>query len=148
MAWNRLKYLGIMLLVAAGPALSDTAADRVVEQLRRHGYTEIEVSRTWLGRTRIFATAPQKSREIILNPRTGEVLRDHRRTKEDAFEDLFEGDEDDRDKDDSAGEESGEDEGGQSSDDGDDGGDDDGGDDSGDDGGDGGGDDGGDDGDD
>lgn len=34
------------------------------------------MSRTLLGRTRFVATSDQYRREIILNPRTGEILRD------------------------------------------------------------------------
>ena len=50
-----------------------------VEQLVLDGYDDIEVSRTWLGRTRIFAEKGEIEREIILNPSTGEVLRDYSR---------------------------------------------------------------------
>lgn len=59
----------------AGPARADAAAD-VVRQLRALGYTDFDVRRTLLGRVQIVATSATRRREIILNPRTGEILRD------------------------------------------------------------------------
>jgi hypothetical protein len=60
----------------AGPALALTLEERLVSQLRAQGFDRITVSRTLLGRTRILALAPDQRREIIFNPRTGEILRD------------------------------------------------------------------------
>ena len=62
----------------ATPALAqgDAFAALFVEQLKAQGFGRIEVSRTWLGRIRIVARNESFRREIILNPRTGEVLRD------------------------------------------------------------------------
>ena len=65
------------LAVTAAPALAQSLADQVVAQLRRQGYAQISVSRTFLGRIRIEAANVRHSREIILNPRTGEYLRDY-----------------------------------------------------------------------
>lgn len=48
----------------------------IVEQLKAAGFTEIRLTRTWLGRVRIVATNDSFRRELILNPRTNEVLRD------------------------------------------------------------------------
>lgn len=45
-------------------------------QLRNSGYQIIETSTTLLGRIRIIAQGPNGWREIVLNPRTGEILRD------------------------------------------------------------------------
>ena len=39
-------------------------------------FTRIETEQTWLGRTRIVAEGSQGQREIIVNPNTGEILRD------------------------------------------------------------------------
>lgn len=63
----------IMLATAAFAA---TAADQIVSQLRDQGFSQIEVERTWLGRTRILAQRGDANREIIFNPATGEILRD------------------------------------------------------------------------
>lgn len=40
------------------------------------GYSDILVSRTLLGRVKIEADGDEGRREIIVNPRTGEILRD------------------------------------------------------------------------
>lgn len=63
--------------LAAGPALAlDIVAD-ITAQLRAQGYTSIAVTRTLLGRQRIVARSSEYQREIIVNPRTGEILRDY-----------------------------------------------------------------------
>lgn len=66
------------VVVVATPALAQGQgfADVFVEQLKGQGFARIEISRTWLGRLRIEAQNDRFRREIILNPRTGEVLRD------------------------------------------------------------------------
>lgn len=56
--------------------------DSVVAQLEGQGYWDIEVTRTLLGRTRILATNDRGVRELVLNPRTGELLRDAWTTEE------------------------------------------------------------------
>ena len=68
----------VTLIGAAGLALPAVAAfsDDVVAQLTQQGYRDIAVSNTWLGRVRILATRDGGTREIVLNPRTGEILRD------------------------------------------------------------------------
>lgn len=62
-------------LGAAGPAHADYV-DSVLAQLRAQGYRQISVSNTLLGRSRVFAKGKGGTREIIMNPRTGEILRD------------------------------------------------------------------------
>lgn len=57
------------------PAFADIADD-VVSELRSMGYDEISVERTLLGRVKIEAEGAAGEREIIVNPRTGEILRD------------------------------------------------------------------------
>lgn len=59
----------------AFPAYADYVSS-VRDQLRRQGYRQISVSSTMLGRTRIVAKSKTGTREIIMNPRTGEILRD------------------------------------------------------------------------
>ena len=66
----------VTALGLAAPVMAATAADQIVTQLRDQGFTQIEVEKTWLGRTRIVAERKDASREIILNPGTGEILRD------------------------------------------------------------------------
>ena len=66
----------VTALGLAAPVMAATAADQIVTQLRDQGFTQIEVEKTWLGRTRIVAERKDASREIILNPGTGEIFRD------------------------------------------------------------------------
>lgn len=63
-------------LCTSGVALAAGFADEIVVQLRQQGFGSIVVERTWLGRTRILAERNDARREIILNPNTGEILRD------------------------------------------------------------------------
>jgi hypothetical protein len=60
----------------AQAAQAETAAEAVSRQLRGFGYGQIKVSRSWLGRVRITAERGKTAREIVIDPRTGEVLRD------------------------------------------------------------------------
>ncbi len=73
---RRTLILAAAACLVAGPALAQTVADRVMRDLAQQGYTRIETSRTLLGRTQIVGTGPAGRREIIANPRTGEILRD------------------------------------------------------------------------
>ena len=68
--------LGASLLAAPAAGWAQSFADRIVSQLRAQGYDDISVSNTWLGRTRIVAQSADGNREIIIDPRTGEILRD------------------------------------------------------------------------
>lgn len=61
--------------LVAAPAKADFV-DSVRNQLREQGYSRISVSSTMLGRSRIIAKSRTGTREIIMNPRTGEILRD------------------------------------------------------------------------
>ena len=65
-----------VLAAVAGPALAASYAEDVVAQLNQLGFSEIAVETTWLGRIKIVASRSDGIREIVLNPRTGEILRD------------------------------------------------------------------------
>ena len=69
--------LATAALICAPSLLFAGGVDSVVRQLRAQGYASIEVSRTWLGRIQIEAKRPGEEREIILNRKTGEILRDY-----------------------------------------------------------------------
>lgn len=58
-------------------AQSVSVVDQVIAQLKAQGYTRITLGRTFLGRTRIVAVNETMRREIIINPATGEILRDY-----------------------------------------------------------------------
>lgn len=68
--------LGVAGLTFGLPAFAQSFTDSVVSQLRNQGFGQISVERTLLGRTRVVAVGNGGQREIILNPRTGEILRD------------------------------------------------------------------------
>ena len=82
--------LGGVAMILAGPvraqSRSQAIVERIVAELRRQGYTEFRVRRTLLGRVLIDAEGPGKEREIVLNPNTGEILRD---IWDDEGDDLF-----------------------------------------------------------
>ena len=63
-------------LAVGGPALAEGVADSIVRQLKRLGFRSIVQERTLLGRVRITAQRNDGLREIIVNPNTGEILRD------------------------------------------------------------------------
>jgi hypothetical protein len=77
---NMKRRLFLALAVAAVAAFPAAAAagfeDALLGQLRGLGFSKISVEHTLLGRTRLVAERADGTREIILNPRTGEILRD------------------------------------------------------------------------
>ncbi len=71
--------LGLVGLLAAAPAALWAQAvtkDQVIADLELQGFTVIEAGTTFLGRIRIMAAGPEGTREVVLNPRNGKVLRD------------------------------------------------------------------------
>lgn len=71
----------LVAVFALHPALAradgTALVQRVEQELRQQGFTAMSVSRTWLGRTRIEARSRTEHREIVINPYTGEILRDY-----------------------------------------------------------------------
>ena len=61
---------------AATCAPAATFQESVVSQLESQGYQAITIEQTLLGRVKIVGQIADGRREIILNPRTGEILRD------------------------------------------------------------------------
>lgn len=72
---RRLFPAAVALSLLAIPAHAGFAED-VALQLQTQGYDRVAISETLLGRARITASGASGTREIILNPRTGEILRD------------------------------------------------------------------------
>ncbi|OJY31696.1 MAG: hypothetical protein BGP11_08880 [Rhodobacterales bacterium 65-51] len=75
----------IAALLAATPVAAqidpaDAVQGQIVSQLEEQGYGRIVVSRTFLGRVRVTAERGDRKREIVVNPITGEILRDLLRT--------------------------------------------------------------------
>ena len=75
---NRRAFLTVAVggMVTAMPALAGSFVDEIVRRLRALGFTDIKIKTTLLGRTQIIAVRGDGAREIIFNPRTGEILRD------------------------------------------------------------------------
>ena len=63
------------LVCSASASLAETQ-DEVVAQMKAEGYNSIDVSTTWLRRVRIVGEGAPGSREVVIDPRNGEVLRD------------------------------------------------------------------------
>lgn len=72
------KKLAIAITLAVAPhaAYAQSVEEQIIAQLQAQGFTEIEVSRTLLGRIKLEAVSPTLERQLIVNPATGEVLRD------------------------------------------------------------------------
>lgn len=70
-----LATLGLLIALAQ-PAAADSLQDWLVDQFKAQGYQNIAVSRTFLGRLRVVGHLGDMHREVVVNPRTGEVLRD------------------------------------------------------------------------
>jgi uncharacterized membrane protein YgcG len=78
---NRRGFLALAMSGGATVALAGSAraaglVDDLVRELRSQGFSSVNVSRTMLGRVRIEAIGSAGSREIVLNPNSGEILRD------------------------------------------------------------------------
>jgi len=86
----RMLALSAALACAITPAWGSDLVTSVTRQLLKQGYSDITTSQTWLGRTRIIAIGEDSRREIIVNPRTGEILRDF-------WQDIDDDDDDDDD---------------------------------------------------
>ncbi|WP_212635359.1 hypothetical protein [Rhodobacter capsulatus] len=67
--------LALSLALGALAARAETQAG-IVAQMQAEGYRSIEVSTTWLRRVRIVAEGGAGLREVVIDPRNGEVLRD------------------------------------------------------------------------
>lgn len=67
----------VMLVLAGGMAqAAPDYAGRVVRQLADQGYRQIEVRRSLLGKVIVTGSRPGQQREIVIDPRNGELLRD------------------------------------------------------------------------
>ena len=74
-----LRYISMVMtfwLLTAPMAFAQSYADQIVQQMSAQGFSDITVEITLLGRIRIKGHNGQGLREIIMNPHTGEILRD------------------------------------------------------------------------
>jgi hypothetical protein len=74
--WCRFLLSATICMLPAFAA-AQTVQDSIISQLQNQGFTQIEVSRTLLGRVILHATSSQLERELVFNPTTGEILRDY-----------------------------------------------------------------------
>jgi hypothetical protein len=75
-----MRKLLLAVTILAGftqASVAGTVEQRVISGLQAQGYVVLEQSYTFLGRLRIVAQNGSFQREIVVNPGTGEVLRDH-----------------------------------------------------------------------
>jgi len=68
--------LGAAAIASPAEAQTNPFVDALVLRLQEQGYKRFRINRTWLGRLRIRAISDMYRREIIMNPKTGEILRD------------------------------------------------------------------------
>lgn len=71
-----ISFLAAAATIPAGRVFAASIEDDIIAQLKKQGFTDITSETTWLGRLRILAWRNDGSREIVINPRTGEILRD------------------------------------------------------------------------
>lgn len=76
LAW-RVVALAVTLAISPLAVAAQSIQDSVIAQLREQGFDEFSVSRTLLGRIHIIAISETLRREIVINPSTGEILRDY-----------------------------------------------------------------------
>ena len=74
---NKLLMAAILLAGLSQASWAQTVEERLLSGLESQGYTVIEKGYTFLGRLRIVAENDEIHREIVVNPGTGEILRDY-----------------------------------------------------------------------
>lgn len=72
----------LMIIVAlwagfAGAVWARSFEDQLFANLQAQGYVIVEQGYTFLGRLRVLAQLGDMRREIVINPGTGEILRDY-----------------------------------------------------------------------
>jgi hypothetical protein len=93
---RRVFFSGLLsAALMAGAAMASDFQASVLAQLRAQGFSDIQVETTWLGRLKITAQRRGAGREIVLNPRTGEILRDILSTRDGSVQPRISDDRDD-----------------------------------------------------
>lgn len=83
-------------MILSAPANAKVNEADIISQLEGSGYTLVEREVSWLGRVVLEFHSQTHEREIILNPTTGEIIRDYLEVldgedeNETWFEKLFE----------------------------------------------------------
>jgi hypothetical protein len=75
---RRRVLIGIVAGVAGAttPLFAADPAQTVIDRLGADGFGNFSVNRTLIGRLRITASKSGATREVVLDPRNGEILRD------------------------------------------------------------------------
>ena len=73
----KLLIAAILWVGLAQASLALTVEQRLVTGLQAQGYVILEQGYTFLGRLRVVAENDEVHREIVVNPGTGEILRDY-----------------------------------------------------------------------
>lgn len=68
--------LSMAIGLGAGPVMAADPVAIITLSLEKEGFRVTSARRTLLGRVRILATRQGQNREVVIDPRTGEVLRD------------------------------------------------------------------------
>lgn len=89
----------LVAAVLAVPAAAQDIRGEIESALVAQGYEILHVGRTWLGRLRVVAQNDELRREIVINPATGEVLRDYSISLARLNQPFFSDDDDDDDDD-------------------------------------------------
>lgn len=74
---NRLLSAAALWVGLAGTGWAMTIEQQLLASLQAQGYVILEEGYTFLGRLRIVAQNDEIRREIVVNPGTGEILRDY-----------------------------------------------------------------------
>ena len=85
MALTRRHFLISLAVVPASAGMAFAQAspdDQVMAQLVAQGFSITSVRRTLLGRVQIIAARADQTREIVIDPRNGVILRDYLFTNE------------------------------------------------------------------
>jgi hypothetical protein len=77
MSFRRFLVVFWLALVLPGATFAQSVREDVEAALVAQGYQIVTVGRTLLGRLRVVAQNETIRREIVINPTTGEVLRDY-----------------------------------------------------------------------
>lgn len=75
-AWMRFIFALLFTLFTVPVAAQTDVVAGLVEELKADGYVVLDQRGTLLGRTQIVVRRDDEIREIVINPNSGEILRD------------------------------------------------------------------------
>ena len=83
---NKLLLAVDLFVAMASAGYAGTVEQKLLASLQAQGYVVVEQSYTFLGRLHVVARIGDVQREIVVNPGTGEVLRDTSVSRDQASE--------------------------------------------------------------